>query len=144
MTQPQSSPKLLDQVRQTMRLRHMSLSSERNYVHYITQYIHFHKDRTGQFMHPRDLGTQDVRNFLSHLAIEKHVAASTQNIALCALIFLYKQVLRMPLGIIENIEWAKTPEHLPAVWTSRRHTQKRGETPRPRPSNIQTNKPSVN
>ena len=117
MNPSNAPPKLLDQVRQSIRLRHMSLSTERNYIHYITQYIHFHKNRTGQFVHPRDLGAQDIRNFLVHLAIDKHVAASTQNIALCAVIFLYKQVLHVPLADIENIEWAKKPEHLPAVLT---------------------------
>jgi integron integrase len=66
---------------------------------------------------PRELGVEEIREYLSHLAVEKHVAASTQNIALNALLFLYKQVLAIDLPYIDNIERAKQPERLPVVFT---------------------------
>jgi site-specific recombinase XerD len=66
---------------------------------------------------PREMGVNEIREYLSHLAIEKHVAASTQNIALSALLFLYKQVLVIDLPYIDNIERAKQPERLPVVFT---------------------------
>jgi site-specific recombinase XerD len=67
--------------------------------------------------HPRDLGVDEIREYLSHLAVEKHVAASTQNIALSSLLFLYKQVLLLDLPYIDHIERAKQPDRLPVVFT---------------------------
>src|SRR6266705_1419797 len=91
----QSEPKLLDRVRQLMRLRHYSLRTEEAYIGWIRRYILFHGKR-----HPRDLGESDIAKFLSSLAVEGRVAASTQNQALNALLFLYKEVLRLQLGFI--------------------------------------------
>jgi integron integrase len=106
------SPRLLDQVRQTIRLKHISLQTEKSYVYYITQFILFHNKR-----HPRDMGVDEIRADLSHLAVEKNVAASTQNIALSALLFLYKQVLQIDLPYIDRIERAKKPRRLPVVYS---------------------------
>src|SRR5207302_3700134 len=89
----QSKPKLLDQIRQLMRLRHYSLRTEEAYVGWIRRYILFHGKR-----HPRDLAESDISSFLSSLAVKGQVAASTQNQALNALLFLYKEVLRLELG----------------------------------------------
>lgn len=111
MTQPQK-PRLLDQVRQSMRLRHFSLKTEKSYIYYIRDFILFHQKR-----HPREMGVDEIRAYLSHLAINRKVAASTQNVALSALLFLYKQVLELELPYIDNIERAQTPKRLPVVFT---------------------------
>lgn len=108
-TQP---PRLLDQVRESIRLKHFSLKTEKSYVHYIRDFILFHNKR-----HPKDMGTDEIRAYLSHLAIERHVAASTQTVALSALLFLYRQVLQIELPYIDEIERAKRPERIPAVFT---------------------------
>jgi len=105
-------PKLLDQVREALRLRHYSDSTEKAYLQWIRRFIFFHGVR-----HPKELGKEHVAAFLSHLATVLHVAASTQNQALCALIFLYATVLSMDIGIIEGIVRAKRPMRLPVVLT---------------------------
>ncbi|HEV2131032.1 MAG TPA: integron integrase [Longimicrobiaceae bacterium] len=107
-----STPKLLDQVRAAARLKHYSLRTEEAYVRWIRRYILFHELR-----HPADLGPEHVRAFLSHLATEEEVAASTQNQALAALLFLYKVVLERPLGEISNVVRAKRSRRLPVVLT---------------------------
>src|SRR5438552_4601580 len=66
---------------------------------------------------PRDMGVDEIRQYLSHLATDGNVAASTQNVALCALLFLYRQVLEIDLPLIENVERAKRPKRVPAVFT---------------------------
>lgn len=104
------SPKLLDRVRQTCRRRQYSLHTERAYVQWIKRFVHFH-DTT----HPHQLDAEDVRAFLNHLAADRNVAASTQNQALNALSFLYKAVLRDPLGEVGTIERADRPKRLPTV-----------------------------
>jgi site-specific recombinase XerD len=109
MTQP---PRLLDQVRQVARRKHMSIRTEKSYVYYIRDFILFHNKR-----HPKDMGVGEIRAYLTHLAIEKKIAASTQNVDLCALLFLYRQVLQLELPGIDGIEWAKRPERLPVVFT---------------------------
>ena len=81
-------PRLLDQVRQVIRLKHMSMKTEDSYVHYIRDFILYHNKK-----HPRDMGVPEIRMYLSHLAIAKNVAASTQNVAHNALLFLYQKVL---------------------------------------------------
>jgi len=82
MTQP---PRLLDQVKEAARLKHFSLRTEKSYLYYIRNFILFHDKR-----HPKDMGAPQIRAYLSHLAVEGHVAASTQNVALSALLFLYR------------------------------------------------------
>lgn len=108
---PSDSP-LLNQVRQILRLKHMSRSTEKSYLYYILDYIYFHNKR-----HPQDMGVDEIRVYLSHLATHKNVAASTQNIALSALLFLYRQVLKSDLLDIDNIERARRPKRLPVVLT---------------------------
>jgi integron integrase len=103
---------LLDQVKQVMRLKHYSLRTEESYIHYIRQYILFHNKR-----HPKEMGVDEIRAYLSHLAVEKNVAASTQNVALSALLFLYQQVLKIELPYIDHIERAQKPARLPVVFT---------------------------
>jgi integron integrase len=102
-------PKLLDQVRHVARLRHYSRRTEECYVAWIERYIHFHGLR-----HPREMGTTHVGTFLTHLAAEGHVAASTQNQALNALVFLYRQVLEIDLGRIDALR-APRRRRLPLV-----------------------------
>ncbi len=87
-------PKLMDQIKATMRIKHYSLKTEKSYVQWIRRYIFFHKKR-----HPHEMGALEVEKFLSCLAVEQHVSASTQNQALNALVFLYKHVLNKELGL---------------------------------------------
>ena len=103
---------LLNEVRKTIRLRHMSRRTETSYVYYILDYIRFHGKR-----HPKELGADEIRAYLSHLATEGNVAASTQNVALSALLFLYRQVLKGALPDIENIERARRSRRVPVVFT---------------------------
>jgi integron integrase len=105
-------PKLLDQVRETMRRKHYSLRTESTYIDWIKRYIFFHQKR-----HPIDMGAAEIEQFLNYLAVEKRVAASTQNQALSALIFLYRAVLRLDLEWMKNLERAKKPARLPVVMT---------------------------
>jgi len=104
--------KLLDQVRDAIRLKHYSIRTEQSYVAWIKRYILFHHKR-----HPRDMGSAEIEAFLTHLAVKENVAASTQNQALSALLFLYREVLRQDLdGPIDSIR-AKRPKRLPTVLT---------------------------
>ena len=104
--------KLLDQVRDKIRLKHYSYKTEKAYVHWIRRFILFHDKR-----HPRDMAEPEISRFLRFLAREKRVSASTQNQALNAIVFLYKNVLRFELGQFSGIEWAKRPRRLPVVFT---------------------------
>jgi integron integrase len=104
--------KLLQQVRDSIRTRHYSIRTESAYLHWIKRYILFHNKR-----HPSDLGEREVSHFLSHLAVDRKVAASTQNQALSALLFLYREVLKQPLDWLDNVERAKKPARLPVVLT---------------------------
>jgi integron integrase len=103
-------PKLLDQVRGVCRLKHFSLRTEYSYIHWIKRLILFHNKR-----HPLEISDQEIRAFISSLATNNHVAASTQTQALCALLFLYRDVLKTDLQFIDGIERAKRPKRLPAV-----------------------------
>ena len=106
------SPKLLDQVRTTIRRKHYSLRTEKAYVDWIKRYIFFHQKR-----HPVEMGAPEMEQFLNHLAVEKNVAASTQNQALSALVFLYREVLKKDFEWMKNLERARKPERLPVVLT---------------------------
>ncbi len=99
-------------LRRTIRARQMSLRTEEAYLHYIRHFITFHGKR-----HPQNLTPDDVRLFLTHLAVEGEVAASTQNVARSALVFLYRIVLDRPLPPLPGLAPAKRPERLPAVFT---------------------------
>lgn len=105
-------PKLLDQVRAAIRVRHYSLRTEEAYVQWIKRFILFHGKR-----HPLEMGEQEITQFLSALAVEGHVSASTQNQALCALLFLYRHVLDQNIGWLDDVVRAKRPQRLPVVLT---------------------------
>ena len=103
--------KLLDQVRDAIRLKHYSYRTEQSYVGWILRYILFHSKQ-----HPKDMGGAEVEAFLTHLAVERHVSASTQNQAFSALLFLYRNVLNQDLGALEAVR-AKRSNYLPTVLT---------------------------
>lgn len=103
---------LLEQVRRCLRLRHYSIRTEQAYVQWVKRFILFHRK-----CHPAEMGADEIRHFLSHLASDGKVAASTQNQALCALLFLYRDVLGVELPYVEGIERAKRPARVPVVLT---------------------------
>lgn len=105
-------PRLLDQVRQKIRLKHYSLRTEKTYVHWIKRYIYFHHKR-----HPRDLNAGHIEQYLTHLAIDRRVSAATQNQALNALLFLYKEVLGLDIPYLSDVIRAKRPQRIPVVFT---------------------------
>jgi integron integrase len=105
-------PKLLDQVRHATRVRHLSYRTEQAYVYWIKRFILFHNKR-----HPSEMDETYVSEFLTFLAVKRHVAASTQNQALSAILFLYRDVLKQELGWVSNVERAKKPERLPVVFS---------------------------
>ena len=106
------SPRLLDQVRARIRVKHYSIRTEQAYVDWIKRFIrHFGK------RHPKDMGAEEVAAFLSHLAVAGRVSASTQNQAKSALLFLYKEVLALELPWLNKVESAKAPKRLPVVLT---------------------------
>ena len=112
MTATAPGPSLLTQVRQAVRLRHYSPRTEEVYVQWIRRFI-----RSCGMRHPRELGPADVSRFLSSLAVEGHVSASTQNQALAAVLFLYRDVLEMPVGWLSALVHAKRPARIPVVLT---------------------------
>lgn len=105
-------PKLLEQVREVCRTKHLSLRTEESYTRWIRRYVRFHGTR-----HPAQMGQREIRAFLSHLATVGNVAASTQNQALAALVFLYRQVLDVDLPRIEDVVRARRARKLPVVFT---------------------------
>jgi integrase len=104
--------KLLDEVRQAIRARHYSPKTEESYVHWIKRFIFFHDKR-----HPAQMGEKEIGQFLSGLATDRHVSASTQNQALNAILFLYRDVLRKEIGYVDGGVRAKRPHRLPVVLT---------------------------
>ncbi len=108
-------PRLLEQVRLALRRRHYSHRTEEAYVGWMRRYIAFHGLR-----HPRDLGEADITAFLSHLAVRERVSASTQNQALNALLFLYRQVLGRDLGALGDTVRARTPSACQWYWAATR------------------------
>lgn len=105
--------KLLEQVRNCLRVKRYAYRTEDCYVRWICQYIHFHKTAEG-FRHPVTLGAAEVESFLTHLAVKRHVSASTQNQALGALLFLYRDVLRLELSGLNAVR-ARRSQRLPVV-----------------------------
>jgi integron integrase len=103
--------KLLDRMCEVLRVKHYSIRTEQTYVNWAKRYILFHDKR-----HPKDMGCQEIAAFLTHLAVQRNVAASTQNQALCALLFLYKEVLHQDVGPVDAVR-AKKPKRLPTVLT---------------------------
>ncbi|MFQ5345654.1 MAG: integron integrase [Mariprofundus sp.] len=102
--------KLLDQVREVMRYHHYGLRTEQAYIYWIKQFVLFHNKR-----HPKEMGKAEIEHFLSHLAVKKNVAASTQNQAFNALLFLYKQVFALPFADDIAAIRSKKPPRLPVV-----------------------------
>jgi len=105
-------PKLLDQVRQVIRVKHYSLRTEESYINWIKRFIFFHNKK-----HPIEMGEKEIGEFITHLAKNEKVSASTQNQALCAIVFLYKNVLKKELENTISIYWSKRPKILPVVFT---------------------------
>jgi len=105
-------PRLLDQVRHTLRVKHYSLRTEQSYIYWIRYFIRFHKKR-----HPSEMGGPEVEAFLTHLAVDRKVSPSTQNQALSAILYLYKQVLKIELPWLDNVVRAKTKKFIPVVFT---------------------------
>ena len=107
-----ASQRLLDQVRCVIRGKHYSIRTEKSYLSWIRRYIYYHGKR-----HPRDLGEEHVTQFIISLSTRGNISSSTQNQALCAILFLYRDVLKTKLPWIENIHWSKKPHRLPVVFT---------------------------
>jgi len=112
-SQTPTKPRLLDHVREVLRRRHYSLRTEQSYVDWIKRFILFHCKR-----HPAQMGKAEVTVFLTHLAVRRDVAASTQNQALSAILFLYRHVLEQELEWVEAFERPKRPARLPVVLTA--------------------------
>jgi integron integrase len=108
----QQPPRLLDRLRQELRLRHYSRRTEASYVAWVRRFILFHGKQ-----HPREMGAREITAFLSHLAVAGGVSAATQNQALNALIFLYERLLETPVGELDGLVRARRPRHLPVVLT---------------------------
>ncbi len=97
--------KLLTMVRERIRVKHYSIRTERAYLDWIYRFIVFHNKK-----HPQDMGAEEIQNYLNYLAVQLNVAASTQNQALNAINFLYKEVLQIDFDKLEQITWAKKPK----------------------------------
>ncbi len=110
--QAPKAPRLLDRVRDAINRLHYSDRTEETYIHWIKRFIYFSGKR-----HPAEMGAGEVTAFLNHLARERDVAAATQNQALAALLFLYKEALGTPLPWLDALDRAKRPEHVPTVLT---------------------------
>ena len=107
-------PRLLDRVRWHLRVKRYSIRTERTYVDWIRRFILFHEKR-----HPAEMGEEEIAQFLSHLAVDQRVAASTQNQAFSAVLFLYQQVLDRKLDAVAGVERVRRPPKLPVVFTRR-------------------------
>lgn len=108
----EGKPKLLDQLRQQIRVKNYSIRTETVYAEWVKRYIRFH-----HYRHPSEMGAVEIEAFLTHLAVMRDVSASTQNQALAALLFLYKEVLKLELPRLQDVVRAKKPRHLPVVLT---------------------------
>lgn len=105
-------PKLLNQMRDKIRTRHYSIRTEKAYMDWTRRYILFHNKR-----HPMEMGAPEIETFLTHLAVDRRVASSTQNQALSAILVLYKEVLDVELPWLKNVKRARMPEKLPVVFS---------------------------
>lgn len=110
---PEKPLRLMQQVVNACRVRHYSLRTEDTYCHWIRDYIHFHKKQ-----HPATLGGNEVEAYLTHLAVDRLVSPATQNVALNALVFLYREVMAQPLASLDNWVRAKKKQKLPVVFTA--------------------------
>ena len=107
-----NKPRLLERVRQSLRVQHYSLRTEESYLYWIRYYIRFHKKR-----HPETMSEKEIECFLTHLAVNKKVSPSTQNQALSAILYLYKKVLKVELPWLKNVVRAKRKKYIPVVFT---------------------------
>jgi integron integrase len=105
--------KLLEQARALMRVKHLSIRTEAAYLGWMERFLRFHRDRAGRWVHPAEMENSHVEVFLTYLAVEGKVVASTQNQAFSALLFLFREVLKTPLEV--NAVRAKTSRHVPVV-----------------------------
>jgi len=105
-------PKLIDRLRFAIRAKHYSPKTEQAYVHWTRRYVRFHA-----FRHPREMGAEEINAFLTHLAVDRHVSASTQNQAASALLFLYRRVLHIDVHLTGEIVRARRTQSLPIVLT---------------------------
>ena len=105
-------PRLLDQLRDRIRLKHYSIRTEKTYLDWNRRFILFHNKK-----HPRDMGTKEVEQFLTYLAVNGRVASSTQNQAFSAILFMYKEVLKIDLPWFNDVTRAKRSEKVPLVFT---------------------------
>jgi len=108
----QDSPRLMEQLRGKLRYKHYALATERAYCYWVKRFIFFHNKR-----HPRDMGGQDIASFLTNLAVEENVAVATQNQALNALVFLYREILQIEIAELPEVVRPKKPRRLPTVLT---------------------------
>ena len=115
-TPPLQSTRVLDQLRERIRYMHYSLSTEQVYVYWVRFFIRW-SARSGQMRHPRDLGAPEVEAFLSMLATERKVSASTHNQALSAVLFLYREMLGIALPWLDNINRPTQKRRIPSVLT---------------------------
>lgn len=106
------APRLLDRLRAALRVRHLSIRTERAYVDWVRRYVLFHRKR-----HPAEMGKTEVEAFLSWLAVKRRVSASTQAQALSSLLFLYQHVLHIDLPWLDEVVRTKPPRRLPVVLT---------------------------
>lgn len=116
MNNPNTPPKLEERLRGVTRLKQYSKRTEECYVQWYKRYVLFHAQVSGRMKHPQEMGTEEVTAFLTNLAVNKNLAAASQNQALNALVFLYRKVLKMELEGIDAVR-AKRPKHLPVVLT---------------------------
>src|SRR5450756_1647100 len=105
-------PKLMDRLREALRSRHYSRRTEQAYCHWVKRFIFFHGVR-----HPAEMAEPEINAFLTHLAVDEQVSASTQNQVLSALLFLYRHVLGRKIGELGDVIRARRPRHLPVVLT---------------------------
>lgn len=105
---------IIEKMRDNLKLRHYSIRTEEAYLNWINRYLLFNNNRDLMV-----LGENEISEFLTQLAVKENVAASTQNLALCSIIFLYKEVLRKDLGDLEKLIWAKKPKRLPVVFSKK-------------------------
>lgn len=109
---PARKRKLLDRMRDALRVRHLAASTEEAYIHWVRRFILHNNKR-----HPKDLGKREVEAFLTYLAVDRHVSSSTQNQALSAILFLYRHVLEIELGWLDEVVRAKRSSYVPTVFT---------------------------
>lgn len=109
--------KFIEQIRHNMRANHYSYQTEKCYVYWIKDFIRFHK-----MEHPQNLSDQDVSSYLTYLAVSRNVSSNTQNQSLNALVYLYKNILKNPLGLLPTITRAKKPKRLPTVFSRKEIT----------------------